>query len=100
MTPPYGKMNATDLLETYFIENRARLLDISSFLDRIERYPGAEAAKKDFRYLAFLHALDLLRESGPDRTAAIQRSFSDPTTEPIESAVGLRAHGAWPGGKP
>jgi len=30
-------MNAREILDLYFIENRARLLDIASFLDRIDR---------------------------------------------------------------
>jgi len=89
-------MNATEILDLYFIENRARLLDIASFLDRIDRYEGAEEAKKDFRYRAFQKALDLARSPG-ERTVAIQRSLSDPTSEPIASAVGLKAYGAWPG---
>ena len=100
MAPPYQKMNATEILELYFIENRARLLDIASFLDRIDRYEGAEAAKDDYRYQAFVHALELLRSSGAERTVAIQLSFSDPTVEPLESALGLKAFGAWEGGAP
>ena len=97
MAPPYQPMSATEILDLYFIENRARLLDIASFLDRIDRYPGAELAKQDFRYRALLAALELLDSSGADRTGAIQRFFSDPTTEPIESALGLKAFGAWDG---
>jgi hypothetical protein len=98
MAPPYQQMNASEVLDLYFIENRARLLDIASFLDRIDRYPGAGEAKDDFRYQALVKAIDLLRNSGTQRTAAIQLSLSDPTSEPIESAVGLKAFGAWEGG--
>ena len=90
-------MNAREILDLYFIENRARLLDIASFLDRIDRYDGAGEAREDFRYKAFVNAIDILRNSGEERTASIQRSFSDQTTEPIESAVGLKAFGAWDG---
>jgi hypothetical protein len=100
MTPPYQKMNATEILDLYFIENRARLLDIASFLDRIDRYEGAAEARQDYRYRAFVHALDLLNCSGSERTVAIQLSLSDPSHEPIESAVGLKAFGAWQGGTP
>lgn len=99
MTPPYQTMNASEIVELYFIENRARLLDIAAFLDRIDRYAGATAARDDFRYRALLQAIELL--SGPEggRTAAIQQLFSDPTSEPLASAVGLRAVGAWNGGE-
>ena len=99
MAPAYNSMNASEILELYFIENRARLLDIASFLDRIDRYEGAEEAKADFRYQALLQAIELLRSADADRTAAIQNLFSDPTAEPIESAVGLKAIGAWDGGE-
>jgi hypothetical protein len=100
MAPPYQTMNASEILDLYFIENRARLLDIASFLDRIDRYPGAAEAKTDFRYRALTHAIELLQNSGAERTLTIQRSFSDPTSEPIESALGLKAYGAFDGGTP
>lgn len=98
MAPAYSPMNASEILELYFIENRARLLDIASFLDRIDRYPGAEAARQDFRYRALTEAIRLLASDSPGRTAAIQHSFSDPTSEPLASALGLKAVGAWDGG--
>lgn len=98
MSPTYQPMNAVEILDLYFIENRARLLDIASFLDRLDRYDGAEEAKNDFRYKAFINAIDLLRKAGDDRTVSIQLSLSDQTTEPLESAVGLKAFGAWNGG--
>ena len=90
-------MPAKQALETYFIENRARLLDIASFLDRIDRYGDSMAAKEDFRYRSFINALKLVAESGKDRTHNIQLLFSDLSAEPIESAEGLKAYGAWQG---
>jgi len=98
MTFPYRSLTATEVIDLYFIENRARLMDIASFLDRIDRYVGAEEARKDFRYRAFARALQLLIGEHGERTAAIQLAFSDPTCEPLESAVGLKAFGAWEGG--
>jgi hypothetical protein len=90
-------MRAIDILDLYFIENRSRIMDIASFLDRIDRYEGAEEAKADYRYQAFLRILDITREAARDRTKAVQIALSDPTTEPLESAVGLKAYGAWQG---
>ena len=90
-----GPMSAKEILELYFLENRARLLEIAAFLDRIDRAPDAAEAKKDFRYAAFLSGLRLLTGVPGRRTKAIQISFSDPTDEPIESALGLKVHGAW-----
>jgi hypothetical protein len=96
--PPYQKMTATEILDLYFIENRARLLDIASFLDRLDRYEGADTARADFRYQALMQAILQLQSSEGHRTEAIQLTFSDPTGEPLETAVGLKAVGAWDGG--
>lgn len=97
MSAPYSPMRAIDVLDLYFIENRSRLLDIAAFLDRIDRHEGAEEAKADYRYQAFEHIIELLRQPGGGRTKAIQVALSDPTTEPLDSAVGLKAWGAWKG---
>jgi hypothetical protein len=92
-------MTRQDILDLYFMENRARLLEIASFLDRIDRARDAGELRDDPRYLCFTKALGLLLERG-ERTKAIQLSLSDPTCEPIASAKGLKAVGAWQGGKP
>lgn len=96
MSRHYQPLKALDLLDLYFIENRARLLDLAAFLDRIDRYDGAAAAKADCRYRALTKAI-ALTASGGERTMAIQLALSDQSTEPVESAVGLRAIGAWEG---
>lgn len=83
-------MSAKEILDTYFLENRSEILEIAAFLDRIDRAENTEAAKADFRYKAFLRALKLLIESGAERTKTIQLSLSDLSTEPIESAIGLK----------
>jgi hypothetical protein len=98
MTAPYRPMRAIDVLELYFIENRSRILDIASFLDRIDRYDGAEEAKADCRYRALMKIIGLLDQSTEGRTKAIQVALSDPTTEPLASALGFKALGAWNGG--
>ena len=100
MSRPYSPMKAKDILDLYFIENRSRILDIASFLDRIDRYEGADEAKADFRYQALSRVLEVLSGPDGDRTKAIQIALSDPTTEPLNSAVGLKAWGAWEGTQP
>jgi len=97
MNAPYCPMNAIEILDLYFIENRSRILDVASFLDRIDRYEGAEEAKADYRYRALAKVLELLGGAAGNRTKAIQIALSDPTTEPLDSAVGLKAWGAWKG---
>lgn len=97
MSAPYTPMKAIDVLDLYFIENRSRLLDIAAFLDRIDRHEGVDEAKADFRYQAFKKVTELLTQTDAGRTKAIQTALSDPTTEPLDSALGLKAWGAWPG---
>ena len=97
MNAPYSPMTALEILDLYYIENRSRILDIASFLDRIDRYEDADAAKADFRYKAFARVIELLREPGGQRTKSIQIALSDPSTEPLDSAIGLKAWGAWEG---
>ena len=97
MTAHYNSMSAKGVLELYFIENRARILDIASFLDRIDRYEGAAEARDDFRYKVFSKAIELLSDTGRERTKALQMLFSDLSVEPLDSAVGLKATGAWEG---
>jgi len=92
-------LSSSQILDMSFLKNRARLLEIAAFLDRIERSANAASAKSDFRYRALVGGIRLLLETtGAEKVLAIQMSFSDPTTEPITTAVGLKAHGAWDGG--
>ncbi len=91
-------MSGKEVLEVYFLENRARLIDIASFLDRVDRTKDPEAGKADFRYQAFMKGLKILLESEGNRTRALQINFSDLSREPRKSAVGLKgAYGAWEG---
>ena len=98
MKSPGSPKSARELLDLHFLDNRARLLDIASFLDRIDRSTGAAEARADFRYRAFERSLKLLLEPGDEtRTTAIQIGYSDLTTEPLADATGLKASGAWEG---
>lgn len=92
-------LSSSQILDMSFLENRARLLEMAAFFDRIERSADAAAGKSDFRYRALVNGIRLLLdETDAGRTRAIQLNFSDPTSEPIADAVGLKAHGAWKGG--
>ncbi len=75
-TAPMHPMNASQVLDTYFLEVRARLIEVAATLDRIDRHPGAAALKSDPR-LAFIHgALDILAGAGPHRAQSIQELYS------------------------
>jgi hypothetical protein len=69
-------MNRQKLLDLYFMDARAKLIDIAAFLDRIDRAEG----EADFRYAAFRRALDELNRGEPVRAKSVLLSLSDPTT--------------------
>ena len=75
------------------MENRAKLIDIAAFLDRIERSEG----EGDFRFKAFENALKELSIGNSQRAKKVLLSLSDPTREPIPAATTKAACGAWPG---
>jgi hypothetical protein len=86
------------VVDLYFMEHRAKLLDIAAFLDRLERSAGE--AMDDFRVAAFKDAIALLIDGKGERTRRILESFSDPTEKPLETAAGMKgASGTWPGAK-
>ena len=92
-------MSAKDVLDRFFLENRARLLEVAAFLDRIDRCEDAEAARSDFRYRGLVAALGRLASDESDRIVDLHLKLSDPTEAPLESAEGLAgAAGAGPGG--
>jgi hypothetical protein len=85
-------MKRTQLLDLYFLEARAKLIDLAAFLDRVDRGEG----EADFRYDAFKQALKELNRGDAERAKSVLMSLSDPTTAPIEKAPGKGAIGAWP----
>ena len=86
-------MTRQGLLDLYFMDARARLIDIAAFMDRVEKSAGDD----DFRMLAFREALKELPKAGPDRARRVLLALSDPTSEPVAKAPGKGACGAWPG---
>jgi hypothetical protein len=86
-------MTRQQVLDLYFMENRAKLIDLAAFLDRVDRASG----DADFRLEAFRQALRRLDGMEPERARDVLLALSDPTTEPIERAPGKGAIGAWPG---
>jgi hypothetical protein len=86
-------MTKQQLIDLYFLDARARLIDLAAFLDRIERAPGEE----DFRMAAFRRAVGELSKGGPHKAREVLLTFSDPTEQPLDKAPGKGACGAWPG---
>ena len=84
-------MDRRQLLDLYFVDARARLIDIAAFLDRLDRAPPAD----DFRIQAFRDALKQLDTSTPDRARRVLLAFSDPTPDPVAQSPGKGACGAY-----
>jgi hypothetical protein len=88
-------MTRQQVLDLYFMEARAKLIDLAAFLDRIERAEG----DADFRWPAFIEATKELGVGKGQRAKRVLLSLSDPTADPIPTATTKAACGAWPGSK-
>jgi hypothetical protein len=89
-------MTAEAVVDTYFMEHRAKLLDIAAFLDRVDRAAPA-AAEADFRVAALRACIPLLADGQSDRVRRILEALSDHSGEPLASAAGMKgAAGAPP----
>ncbi len=86
-------MNRQQLLDLYFLDARAKLIDLAAFLDRIQRAEG----EPDFRLKSFTEALQQLNRTDDRRAEQVLITLSDPTREPIAAATTKAACGAWPG---
>lgn len=85
-------MTKKETQDLYFMDSRAKLIDIASFLDRLDRMEG----EPDFRHPAFLAALQAMQSppEGSTRVQAVLESLSDHSTEPLEAATIGFAYGA------
>lgn len=88
-------MTRQQVLDLYFMEARAKLIDLAAFLDRVDRGTG----ESDFRLTGFKQALQELQSGDPQRAERVLVALSDPTTDPIPAASAKGACGAWPGTK-
>jgi hypothetical protein len=84
-------MNRTQVVDAYFMEHRARILDLAAFLDRVDR---AGTGTDDFRMQAFRAAVAILGDGKPERARRVLELLSDPGTEPIAKAGMKGATGA------
>ena len=80
MTP----LPANKAVDSYFLDARARLLDLAAILDRIGRGPGAVGVADDPRLARIRQALEVLGDESGGRAERVQKIFSldyDPTWE-------------------
>lgn len=72
MTP----LPAPQALDAFFLEARARLLDLAAILDRVGRGAEAAAADADPRLRKVREALGILLNRPDGRAEAVQKLFS------------------------
>lgn len=87
--PPLSKRAVAD---RYFLEHRAKVIDVAAFLDRFDRAEGDGAG--DFRVRALEACCRILVDGRPERARRILELLSDHTTEPIARAPTKGATGA------
>ena len=90
---PSCPMSRARVVDTYFMEHRAKLLDIAAFLDRLERSGGEGSESEDARVSALRAALRLLDDGEGQRVRRILELLSDLSSEPLDVAPGKGACG-------
>lgn len=80
------------VIQNYFMEHRAKLIDIAAYLDRVDRAEPATAVdgQIDFRQQAFMAAVEILQSSQTDRVRRILTLFSDTSDTIPQSAAGTK----------
>lgn len=84
-------MNRNQLLDLYFLDARARVIDLAAFFDRIDRAEG----EADFRLASLKQALALVERGESERARQVLMSLSDPSAEPVAEASTKGAIGAY-----
>ena len=92
---PTCPLTGPQVVDLYFMEHRAKLLDIAAFLDRLER-AAPPLGTGDVRVRALTRAIPLLIDGQGDRARRILEFLSDHTAEPIPAAHSQGALGADP----
>lgn len=77
------------VINMYFLEHRAKLLDVAAFLDRIDRAQPTSGAD-DFREVALKQAVAVLIDGQPHRARRVLDLLSDSTTDMPQSACGMK----------
>ena len=99
MPQPSCPLTGKQVVDIYFMEHRAKLLDLAAFLDRLERAADQEGLQ-DVRVRALKKAIPLLLDSScenhANRVRQMLELFSDHTTEPTPAAHTQSALGADP----
>ncbi len=77
------------VINMYFLEHRAKLLDVAAFLDRVDRAQPS-GLDQDFRHLALQEAVRILVDGKPQRAKRILELLSDQSSDLPQSAHGMK----------
>ncbi len=72
-----SRMTGNEILDTVFLEVRAKLLEVGASLDRVARADEGGTLENDSRLEKIRASLRILGDDGFDRAEQIQRLFSD-----------------------
>lgn len=78
------------IVESYFLEHRAKLIDLAAFLDRLERASDVNTSSTDFRVDALHKAIALLDDGEGNRAKRVLELFSDMSTDLPQSNEGMK----------
>ncbi len=78
------------IVESYFLEHRAKLIDLAAFLDRLDRAHDSSASNTDFRVDALRQAMALLNDGEGERARRVLELFSDMSIDIPQSAEGMK----------
>jgi len=101
MTDSPPPISRESVIDRYFIEHRAKVLDVAAFLDRVDRAASSTGEDgvglDEFRMRSLRAAIAILLDGRPERARRVLELWSDPSTDPIEKAPMKGATGAWAG---
>lgn len=75
-TTPTHPRSASQTLDNYFLEVRARLIEIAATLDRLDRSANPHEIAADPRLAFIQQALTVLQSGQPQRARRIQELYS------------------------
>lgn len=77
------------VIAMYFLEHRAKLLDVAAYLDRLDR-SRPDSSGPDFRETAMADAIRILGDGKPHRAKRILDLLSDSSATVAQSAHGTK----------
>lgn len=76
MSATANKMTAQQVLDTYFLEARCKLIEVAAMLDRVDRAADRKAIAGDARLAFIRDALKILESDAPNRAEQIELRYS------------------------